>query len=260
MSATAREYWRRVRRVIDDADVVLEVVDARDPEVTRCREVENTVRRLGKQLIIVINKADLIPRDVVEKWKEYLSQEHPTVYISAKERKGTRKLRIAIKAVAPRLPVKVAIVGYPNVGKSTIINVLKGRYSAPTSPVPGWTRGEQIVRIHTWLIVIDTPGVVPIPSENADVVLRCMVPPEEIDDPVPIALELIGKVLKYTPDAFKTCLGVEGSEPMEILENYARRRGFLLKGGKLNLEEAARSLIRDWQRGKLVYYYEPPPR
>ena len=127
------EAWRRVRNILEMSDLVLEVIDARDPMETRNRKLEDLLGKLGKPLVIVINKADLIPLEVLKEWKEYLEREYPTVFISAKNRLGTRKLIVSIKKYAPRLPVRVSVVGYPNVGKSTIINYLKGRHVAETS-------------------------------------------------------------------------------------------------------------------------------
>ncbi len=257
-TAKSRAYWSRVRKIVKEADVVLEVLDARDPLATRAVEVERLADEEGKVTIIVINKADLIPREVAEAWKRYFSRERPTIYISALNRLGTRMLWRTIRAYAPQLPVKVAVVGYPNVGKSTIINYLKGRHVAPTSPVPGWTRGEQIVKAAQWLKVIDTPGILPIPKTDADIVIKSLAPPEELDDPYTLARELVARVLHYLPNFFREKYGFEGNDPDTIIEEYARWRGFLLKGGRLNLEEAARAIIRDWQQGKIVYWYYPP--
>ncbi len=258
MRISYSEAWRRVRAIIGECDLVLEVLDAREPIETRNPEVERLAKRLGKTVILVLNKADLVPIEVLKRWKRELEREHPTVFVSAKYRLGTRKLFIYIKRYACRLPVRVAVVGYPNVGKSTIINYLKGRHVAETSPVPGWTAGEQIVRAKTWLYVIDTPGVVP-PEEVKDeslLVIKGAIDPSKLKDPVLPAVRLIERVLKYNPNAFREAYGVESLEPLRILEEVGRRRGLLLKGGKVNIDEAARAVIRDWIEGKIRYYVD----
>ncbi len=252
-----RKLWAKVKKVIGEADVVLEVVDARDPYGTRSRELEEMTEKMGKPLVIVINKADLVPKEVLDEWKRVLSKKYETVYISARERLGTRKLWIAIKKVAPKKPVKVAVVGYPNVGKSTIINLLRGRHSAGTSPIPGYTKHVQLVRAATWLKVVDTPGVVPLKGDEEELVFKGALSPESLEDPLPVALKLVEKALSKDLNIFKKTYGVEGEEPLSILENLARKRGLYLKGGRLNVEEAARIVIRDWQQGKLVFYYTP---
>jgi len=251
-----RDPWRLVKSVVRRADVVVEVVDARDPMATRSRELEALVRRLGKKLVIVINKADLVPRGVLEEWKEVLSREYPTVYLSARERLGTRWLWRIIKQVATKRPVTVAVAGLPNVGKSTILNVLRGRHSASTSPIPGWTRARMEARAATWLRVIDTPGIVPRGGED-ELAIRGALRPEALDDPLPTAIKLIHMLRRKDPRVFEKCYGVSYDDPLSLLESLARRRGLLLRGGKLNIEEAARILIRDWQTGKIVVYFTP---
>ena len=256
------EAWRRVRSVLEMSDLVLEVIDARDPVETRNRRLEDIVNRLGKSLMMVINKADLVPMEVLKEWRRFLERDYPTVFISARDRLGTRKLIVNIKRYAPRLPVRVSVVGYPNVGKSTIINYLKGRHVAETSPVPGWTIGEQIVRAKQWLVVIDTPGVIPVEEvkDEALLVIKGAIDPSKLDDPVVPAIKLIMRIKSFNPKAFMERYGVDSEDPMELLELVGRRRGLLMRGGKVNIREAAIAVIRDWILGKLTYYYRPGDR
>jgi ribosome biogenesis GTPase A len=251
-----KDAWAIVRRVVREADVVLEVVDARDPMATRSRELERMAAEEGKKLVIVINKADLVPREVLEEWKRVLSREYPTIYVGARERLGTRFLWRIIKRVTGKRPVVVAVVGLPNVGKSTILNVLKGRHSVSTSPVPGWTRHATLARAATWLKVIDTPGVVPR-GEEEELAVRGALRPESLEDPVPAALKLIEVLRRKEPDFLKKYYGVDESDPLRALEELARRRNLLKKGGEPNVEEAARVLLRDWQSGELAVYFTP---
>lgn len=255
-----KETWRLVRRVIEDGDVVLEVLDARDPLATRNEDVEKLAEHMGKRLLVVINKADLVERDVLDLWKKYFEKRGLyVVYISAKHRLGTRKLIAAIRALAPRIPATVVVVGYPNVGKSTIINYLKGRHVAPTSPKPGWTKGEQLVRAKTWLLVLDTPGIVKTSStgDPALDVIRGLVDPGTVDDPVPYAHALLKRVLTYNPAALKEAYGID-SDLDNALEQIGRVKHRLLKGGKVNIEEAARIVLKDWIVGRLRYSATPP--
>lgn len=253
------EAWRRVRRVIEDSDVVLEVLDARDPLATRNSDVEKLASSLGKRIIAAINKADLVPLEVGLRWKRWFeAQGIPSVFFSAKERLGTRKLMVYIKRLAPAVPVKVAVVGYPNVGKSTIINYLKGRHVASTSPKPGWTKGEQLVRAKSWLLVVDTPGVLQAreTEDRALAVIRGAIDPGRVDDAVPYAVALIQRVMQLNPKALEI-YGYKGASAEEALEYVGRRYGRLMKGGRVNLDEAARRVIVDWIEGKLTYWYDP---
>ena len=253
-----RKEWRAIRGVIKKADLVLEVVDARDPWGTRCLKLEKMVDSMKKPLIIVINKADLVPREVMEQWKNVIGRFRPTIFIGARERLGTRKLWIAIKQHSSKRPVSVAVVGYPNVGKSTIINVLRGRHSVGTSPKPGFTRSPKTVRAAAWLKVVDTPGVVPVEEKDElSLVMKSGLAPEDLDDPVPVTVRFIRLALDKNPRIFERTYGVKGDNPVELLEKIASRFGFITKGGKLNLEEAARKILRDWQQGKLVFYFTP---
>ena len=251
-----KDAWAIVRKVVREADVVLEVVDARDPMATRSRELERMAAEEGKKLVIVINKADLVPREVLEEWKRALSREYPTIYVGARERLGTRFLWRIIKRVTGKRPVVVAVVGLPNVGKSTILNVLKGRHSVSTSPVPGWTKHATLARAATWLKVIDTPGVVPR-GEEEELAVRGALRPESLEDPVPAALKLIEVLRRKEPDFLKKYYGVDEGDPLRALEELARRRNLLKKGGEPNVEEAARVLLRDWQSGELAVYFTP---
>jgi len=254
--------WIKVKKVVKNADVVLEVVDSRDPLSTRSKKLEALVMALGKPLIIVINKADLVPREILEEWKNLLEREYPTIYISARERLGTTFLWKAIKRVVPRTKdvVVVAVTGFPNVGKSTIINILKGKHTAGTSPIPGYTRDPMRVRVSKWLRVIDTPGVIPLEGDEDELVLRFALSPEKLEDPIPATLKLIKKALSIDPNVFEKTYGVKSREPYKLLEELAERRKLYLKGGKLNVEEAARIILRDWQNGTLVFYVKPPKR
>ncbi|MET1128073.1 MAG: GTPase [Thermoproteota archaeon] len=253
--------WKSIVWLVRRSDIILEVLDARDPMSTRSRRLERIVTALGKKLIIVINKSDLVPRDVVDKWKRVLEdQGFPTVYIAARDHKGTRILRKYIKAHMDRTPAIVAVVGFPKTGKSTIINALKGRRSASTSPIPGspgYTTHMQLYKISTTIYMIDTPGIIPIEGGQLEAVLRGR-PPEQLEDPVKPAVALIERALKYNPRAIIEAYGIDERNPYRILELIALKRGWRYKSdGEPLIEEAARTVIRDYHEGKLRFYVPP---
>lgn len=251
-----RGAWFRVERVIRRANTVLEVLDSRDPLGTRNLELERLVRRLGKRLLLVLNKADLVPRRVLDEWIGFFKSKGYTVFpVSAKRRRDLEVLGGYVREAAGRRRVVLAVVGYPNVGKSTIINGLKGRRVAETSPIPGFTRGEKMVRVDDRLLLVDTPGVLPIKRGSASsLVLRGFIPPEKLRNPVSPAVKLLEDILDSMPNLLKETYGIEGEAPDRFLEDLAAKRGFLLKGGELNVEEAARLILQDWQTGKLRFY------
>ncbi len=253
--------WRLLARTVNKADMVVEVLDIRDPVSTHSMKLEEMVTALGKRLIIVLNKSDLVPREVAEDWVyQFKSSGYDAFYVSATKRLGTRRLRGYIKAVANGQPFTLAVVGYPKTGKSSIINALKAKHSAQTSPVPGsygYTRHVQLYKVEPGFYVIDTPGVIPIEGGWPDSIIRGK-SPEELQDPVPPAMALIEKILSYNPDAFLDAYGVDSRDPLRILEEIAVKRGWRYKLSKEPLiEEAARTVIRDYHKAKILFYVPP---
>ncbi len=253
--------WRLLARTIKNADIVVEVVDIRDPVNTRSRRLERMVGLLDKQLLIVLNKSDLVPRGVAEKWKRLLEgMGYEVMYVSATHRLGTRMLRGWIRSAAGVKPFTVAVVGFPKTGKSSIINALRGRKGAPTSPIPGspgYTKGLQLLKVEQGFYMIDTPGVIPAEGGWPEAIIRGK-PPEELSDPVPPAVSLIERILKYNPRAFKEAYNIEEKDPYLILETLAEKRGWFYKSTKEPLiEEAARTVIRDYHKAKIRFYVPP---
>ncbi len=238
-------FWRAVNKVIKDSDIVLEVLDARMIDETRNKEIEDKIKKEGKQIIYVINKCDLISQAHAEMKKKEL---FPCVFISSKERLGTKMLREKILRYANKEQVKVGVVGYPNVGKSSIINVLKGVGSAKTSPESGYTKGIQHVRMSNRILLIDTPGVIPykekdesklgkIAAKNFDV----------IKDPEGVAIQ----VIEENPDFIRKTYGIKyDSDAEKTLEDIALKFNKLIKGGMPDTIQAAKIVLKDWQRGR----------
>jgi len=253
--------WRMLARAIKKSDIVVEVVDIRDPIHTRSRRVEQMAHALDKEILIVLNKSDLVPRRVAEKWKRIIEgQGYEVLYVSSRMRLGTRMLRGAIKALAGEKPFVAVVVGYPKTGKSSIINAIRGRKGAPTSPIPltpGYTKNLQLLKIEPGFYMIDTPGVIPIEGGWPEAIIRGK-SPEDLRDPVPPAIALIEKALKYNPLIFKTTYNIDEQDPYKILEEYAIKRGWFYKKTREPLiEEAARAIIRDYHKAKLLFYVPP---
>lgn len=254
--------WGQVSRLISRCDVVLHVLDIREPIETFSQKLVSIAEREGRKVVIVLNKCDLVPRNIAEAWKKYFEEKgYPAVYVSANKHMGTLILRRLVKRVAETRPIVIGVVGFPKVGKSSIINALKGRHSASTSPYPGspgYTRTFQLYRVDRDILMIDTPGILPVEGDPLVKVLRGY-PPEKLSDPVKPAIMLIERILRFNPDAFRARYNASSSEPMKILEEIAINRGWYYKKTKEPLiEEAARCLIRDYHEGLLVYYSMPP--
>ncbi len=252
-----KKAWKIVKEVIDEADVIVEVVDARDPIGTRNRKLERLIQEAGKPLLIVMNKADLVPKEWAEEYKR--KSEIPVVFISARERKGTGILRRELKKIARPIldekeKVKVALIGYPNVGKSTIINTLKGKRAVGTAPIPGYTKGKQLIRLSRKLWLLDSPGVVPI-DDFDELVIKGGFPADKIEEPVKPALKLISRILETRREAITEKFGIEEFESEEeILRRIGEKRGLIKAGGEVDLEETARWLLREWQTGRFTLF------
>ncbi|MCK4327595.1 MAG: 50S ribosome-binding GTPase [Candidatus Diapherotrites archaeon] len=232
---------RHVREVIDECDVIIEVVDARDVEGTRSRKLEGLVRRKGKVLLLVVNKMDLVKETKVPSGR--------VVLMSAKKRQGTRELRSLIHLCLPgKEKIKAGLVGYANTGKSTVINALGGK--AKTSSKPGFTRGKQWLRVTKRVVLLDSPGIIPRDEDEAKLAIKGAYDVTKLKDPIGAAMKLIRtlgpqKIAKaYTAEPF--------DEPYEQLEELAGKWMMLRKGAELDLDRAAKRLIRDWQTGKIA--------
>ncbi|CAB50299.1 GTPase [Pyrococcus abyssi] len=250
-----KKAWRIVKEVIGEADIVVEVVDARDPIGTRNRKLERMVIESGKKLLIVMNKADLVPKEWAEEYKK--RSEIPVIFISARERKGTGILRKELKKMAKTIDkdkVKVALIGYPNVGKSTIINVLKGKHAVGTAPIPGYTKGKHLIRLTKRLWLLDTPGVVPI-DDFDELVIKGGFPADKIEEPVKPALKLIRRILETRKEALTEKFDIrEFRDEEDILRKIGERRGIIREGGEVDIEETARWFLREWQTGRFTLF------
>jgi len=249
--------WQIVSDVILDANLILEILDARDPSGTRNKRIEKLVASQDdKSLLLVLNKIDLIPKDIAHQWRKLLEKESPTVAISATRgfERTIRLLKKKILQLAPSLPALVAIVGYANVGKSTIINGLKGAKIVGTSPQAGFTRGKQYINLTKNIRLIDSPGIIPIEGDEIELALKAIIKPEKIKNIDAVVAEIITRAGKSVLSKIYK-LNFSGHD--DLLEKLARRRGKLLPGGEPDLYEAAKIIIRDWMRAAIPHYILP---
>ncbi|MEK6822219.1 MAG: GTPase, partial [Nanoarchaeota archaeon] len=161
-------FWSTVKDVIEQSDVLLLLLDARMVEDSRNLQIEESVLRSGRPLIYVVTKCDLVEKKAAEVWKQRL---HPCVFVSSTKYHGLALLRERIQIVASRVGVerrkiRVGVLGYPNVGKSSLVNAMTGRGAAQTSVVSGHTRSKKYVTSSSGIVFVDTPGVIPFEEKE----------------------------------------------------------------------------------------------
>ena len=245
-------FWVVVEEIIRKADIILEVLDARMPELTRIHKIERFAYDNKKPLILVINKADLISEDGIQKISEdYAQTSH--VFVSSKNSKGLHGLIRMIRYKANKGDAKAVIVGFPNTGKSSLINRLSKGARVRTSSESGFTRGIQLIRGKKGLMLYDTPGVVPFKKrDEIRLGLISGISPLKLTDPDLVAYELIKILKNKNPEILEKVYGISPSlEPEEFLYEFGRKNNMLKKGGIADERRAAIQILTDWHKGKI---------
>ena len=248
------------------ADVVIEVVDARIPEASTNPMIHQLRRHRQRPCLKILNKADLADPDATKAWlAHYTAQpDVQAVALSCKKPGDVAKVRglaakLAPYRTGPGKPLRLIIMGIPNVGKSTLMNALLQRRVAKVGDEPAVTKNQQRLDLDENTVLIDTPGMMwPKIAHDSDgymlaashAIGRNAVIDEEVAAQLGAMLlvryaDRVAERYKLTPDAVATLDG-EG-----LVEAVARRRGFVVKGGGIDLEKAALTLLQDYRDGAL---------
>ncbi|NLJ90779.1 MAG: ribosome biogenesis GTPase YlqF [Clostridiales bacterium] len=262
MTKTKRMMQENIKLI----DVVIELVDARVPLSSKNPDIDQIAG--SKPRIILINKYDLADPNHTREWEEYYKNKgFYTSLLNSKQAKEVDKVKnLIFEACKERIernkrrgminkPIRAMIVGIPNVGKSTFINSIAKKASAKTGNKPGVTKGKQWIRINKDIELLDTPGILWPKFEDQTVGLRLALI-GSIKDEILQSYELAIRLIEFLKDKYPSYLekryeiSLEGSEEI-ILEDIARRRGCVIKGGELDLDKAANLLLDEFRNGKL---------
>uniref|UniRef100_A0A0K0D0T3 Guanine nucleotide-binding protein-like 3 homolog n=1 Tax=Angiostrongylus cantonensis TaxID=6313 RepID=A0A0K0D0T3_ANGCA len=292
---TIKSYAAEVRKMIESADIILQifeypslslwVLDARDPLGCRSSSVEQQVLSSGKRLVLLLNKIDLVPRENVAKWLTYLRTQMPTIAFKASTQEQNTNISrfpssnlnnlssskcigadIVMKLLGNycrnkdiKTSIRVGVVGFPNVGKSSVINSLKRRRACNVGAMPGVTKEIQEIELDKHIRLIDSPGVVLLSAKDLDPVEVALKNAIRIDSLV----DYVGPVCAILRRCPKETLMLHYCIPEyhstdQFLALVARKLGRLKKGARPDTNAAAKHVLNEWNNGRLRYYTHPP--
>jgi len=259
-------HMAKARRILQEqlkwVDVAIELGDARVPQSSRNPLLQELLG--GKPKLVILNKADLADPAQTERWLAALRATSPVYAVSAVMGTGVARIvpmveklaasrlaQLAGKGIRPR-PVRVMVVGIPNTGKSSLINQLAGGSKAKTGNKPGVTRGNQWIRVHERVELLDTPGILWPKFEDPEVGRR-LAATGAVRDEVVDAEDLARWVLAWLEATYPadTQGWLPGKEAGDSLEAFGRKRGCLVRGGEVDLLKAAQVFLREFRQGRL---------
>ena len=260
----SRRIWEELYKVLDSSDVICQVLDVRNPLGTRCPHIEKQIKKQShKHLIFILNKCDLVPTWVTTRWVKRLSTEYPTIAFHASVTNPfgksalTQLLRQFDKFHKDKKTISIGFIGYPNVGKSSVINTLRQKAVCKVAPIPGETKVWQYIALSKRVYLIDCPGVVyDVGDSDEDLVLKGVVRPEKLED---AHIYIAGVLKRCEKEHLRGIYGVqEWTDAEDFMTQLAKMGGRLLKGGEPDLNTVGKMILHDWQRGKILFYEAPP--
>lgn len=262
MKKALNEVEERIKLV----DVVIELFDARAPLASQNPYLENIVA--NKKKLVVLTKADLADPEQTKIWENELKNKFDSLLVmNLTENKITDALTKAVLALGKEKrerdmrrgmkpqPLKTMIVGIPNVGKSSLINKLAKRKAAGVQNKPGFTRGEQWIRVNQDFILLDTPGILPMNYDDQSKATNLALIGCVKEDILPnhILLESLLKTLKNNyPSSLEERYGIkEITTYEEVVKQVADRRKLLDSNGELDLLRSEALILKEFKNGKL---------
>ncbi len=258
---------RKIKEILPLIDAVAEVVDARIPNASRNPEIKELIE--GKPHIILLNKCDMADKAVTEEWiKHYKTQGIIAIAVDCKSGKGLSSFKDTVKtALKDRLelyakkgmvgkPLRVMVVGIPNVGKSSFINRVAGKTRAKVENRPGVTRGNQWFTIDKQLELLDTPGVLWPKFEDKLVGERLAFTgavKDRILDTELLAMRLLENLSENYRDLLTARYGELDfdCDSYDLLCQVGKKRGMVIRGGETDTERAANMLLEEYRNCKI---------
>ena len=258
---------RQIEADLKQVDAVCEIVDARIPISSRNPDIDALCG--NKPRILVLNRMDLADPSATQKWAAYFKKQGIAVIATdCKTRRGIGDFVPAARtACADKLnrdaargmnrPLRIMVVGIPNVGKSTLINQISGRKGAKAENRTGVTRGKQWVSVDNGLLLLDTPGILWPKFEDPNVGMMLAYTgavKEGVIDLEELASQLMELLHRFYPNALQQRYQVEapeGTPGWELIEMAGRKRGYLVSGGEVNTERMSKVLLDEFRSGKL---------
>lgn len=258
---------RQIEADLKLVDAVCEIVDARIPMSSRNPDIDSICG--NKPRIIVLNRMDLADPEETKRWAAYFRGKGMAVVVTdCKSRKGISDFQPAVQSVLKEKierntakgmnkPLKIMIVGIPNVGKSTLINQISGRKGAKAENRPGVTRGKQWVTVNPGLLLLDTPGILWPKFDDPQVGMMLAYTgavKENVLDTEELAAFLMELLWKRYPDTVRQRYKVDMPDDTPgymLLEEAGRKRGFLLARGEIDTERFAKVVLDEYRSGKL---------
>ena len=258
-------HMKKTRELIQEnlklVDLIIEVIDARIPISSRNPIIDDLVK--NKQRIIVLNKSDLSDESANADWAEELRKDGSIVLqMNCMSGQGTNQLFKVLtrlqdeknKDQIRKKPLRMMIVGVPNVGKSSLINRMTGKKSAKTGDRPGVTKGKQWLTLENGMQLLDTPGILWPKFEDPEVGLNlafCGSIKDEILDMATLALELIKVLTADYPKLLMERYKLESlsGDGLQNMEAIALKRGFILSGKRIDYERCAKTVLDEFRGG-----------
>ena len=262
MNKALNEVENKVKLV----DVIIELFDARAP-LSSINENLTKITQ-NKKKLIVLTKTDLADPEQTKKWQEYLGQKYDAVLcLDLKSNNAESLLSKAVislgkdkwakdmaKGMKPQ-PIRTMIVGIPNVGKSSLINRLAKRKAAGVQNKPGYTRGEQWIKVNKDFLLLDTPGILPMSYENQKKAANLALIGAIREDILPneqLGEMLISYLKEHYPNALKERFGIEEiTDRLTVLNQISERRKIVNGVGENDLLRAEALLLKEFKDGLL---------